>query len=119
MSDHSAAHADLKRRILLAIGALDGVRVTGRTSVGQAKTENGEHVAFGLWVGLADVVGIVAPYGRWLALEVKTGNARPNADQKRFLAMIRGWGGIAEVVRSVDDALAALRRAQQAPARAA
>lgn len=119
MSNQGDAHADLKRRVLLAIGALDGVRVTGRTAVGQCVSPEGVHISFGLWVGLADVVGIVAPYGRWLALEVKTGNARPNADQKRFLAMIRGWGGIAEVVRSVDDALAALRRAQQSPARAA
>lgn len=117
--DNSAAHADLKRRILLAIGALDGVRVTGRTAVGQCVSPEGAHVSFGLWVGCSDIIGIVGPHGRWLALEVKTGNARANPDQKRFMSMIRGWGGVAEVVRSVDDALVALRRAQQHPARAA
>src|SRR4051812_32442799 len=111
--------AEILRAILIALGARPECRIF-RNSVGQAHDPaSGQHVRFGLCPGASDLLAIVAPYGRWLALEVKsqTGQLRP--DQKRFLAMIRGWGGIAEVVRSVDDALAALRRAQQAPARAA
>lgn len=117
--DNSAAHADLKRRILLSLGAMPEWRLTGRTAVGQCVSPEGQHISFGLWEGASDIQGIVAPYGRYVALEVKTGTGRLSPAQRKFINMIRGWGGIAEVVRSVDDALAALRRAQQAPSRAA
>ena len=37
-------------------------------------------------------------------MEVKTGRQTPTTQQKRFMAMVRSQGGIAGVVRSVEDA---------------
>ena len=56
----------------------------------------------GLCKGSADIIGLHK--GRFVAMEVKTGKQRPTTPQKRFLAMVRSQGGIAGVVRSVEDA---------------
>lgn len=67
----------------------------------------------GLVRGASDLVGILAPQGRMVALEVKTGNARLEHRQKLFLELVRRRGGFGAVVRSTDDARAALERARQ------
>lgn len=67
----------------------------------------------GLQVGASDLLGILGPNGRWVALEVKTGNARPSATQRRFLELIRKRGGFACVVRSAEEAVNALNRARR------
>jgi VRR-NUC domain len=51
--------------------------------------------------------------GRSLALEVKTPDGRVTEHQARFLERVRQHGGIAAVVRSVDDARAAITRARE------
>lgn len=108
------AHAELKRDILVALGARPECRLTGRTAVGQAADpRSGQHVLFGLWVGASDVLGIVKPRGRWLALEVKTGKGRLSKEQGKFLAMINAMGGVGREVRSVEAAEAALVEAMR------
>jgi hypothetical protein len=58
---------------------------------------SGERVIrFGL-KGSSDIIGIYK--GRFLGIEVKTGNARQSKDQKRFQAMIDKMGGIYVVIR--------------------
>jgi hypothetical protein len=57
--------------------------------------------------GCSDILG-VAPGGRFLALEVKMPAGRLTADQEAFLAQIRAAGGVALVVRSVDELRQAL-----------
>lgn len=64
-------------------------------------------------VGMSDLIGILAPAGRWIGLEVKTGKGKLRPDQVLWLDLIRRRGGFASEVRSVDDARAALQRARR------
>jgi hypothetical protein len=54
--------------------------------------------------GTPDLIGIVD--GRFLALEVKLPDKKPTREQRRRLQEIRDHDGIAEVVHSVDEAIA-------------
>lgn len=63
--------------------------------------------------GWSDLTGCLAPSGRFVALEVKCGNNKPTAKQRAFLALVRGVGGFAAVVRSVDEAVEAIGRAMK------
>ena len=64
-------------------------------------------------VGMSDLIGILAPIGRWFALEVKTGGGKLRTDQVLWIELIRRRGGFATEVRSVEDARAALARARR------
>lgn len=86
-----------------------------RNNCGTAEHWNGrrvERVRYGLCEGSSDLVGVLAPSGRLLALEVKTATGRPTKEQLAFLALVRRMGGFAAVVRSVDEAMAAVARAR-------
>ncbi len=48
------------------------------------------------------------PIGRFCALEVKSSTGETSEEQDRFLQMVRDFGGLARVVRSVEDATVAL-----------
>lgn len=52
--------------------------------------------------GVADILGIYK--GKFIALEVKSRTGKPSQEQKIFLENIERNGGIAGIVRSVDDA---------------
>lgn len=56
--------------------------------------------------GVSDILGI--HQGRFLAVEVKTPIGRVSDYQKRFLSEIQARGGIALIVRSVDELATAL-----------
>lgn len=70
-------------------------------------------VQFGLVAGSSDLLGILRPSGRFIALEVKTPEGRTSIEQEWFLSLIQAAGGFACVVRSVSDAVAAIDRASQ------
>jgi hypothetical protein len=110
--------------ILQALAHEPGVNAW-RNNTGVLEDRNGRPVTFGLAVGSADIVGIVArvissdpawhlyaTVGRFVALEVKAPGKRPTDDQARWLELIRSRGGFACVVHSVDEALAAIGRAR-------
>ena len=71
---------------------------------------NGRRTRFGLCVGSSDLIGwkteIIngAPFARFLAMEIKSSTGRATAEQKNFIEAVRGAGGLAGVVRSVDEA---------------
>ena len=44
----------------------------------------------------------------FVALEVKTTKGRATEEQKNFIAVVKGAGGKAEIVRSVTDAIKVL-----------
>lgn len=67
----------------------------------------------GLGTGSSDLIGILAPHGKIVALEAKTGNATTTKEQKQFLALVRKRGGFAATFRSVDEALQAVERARR------
>lgn len=70
-------------------------------------------VRYGLVRGGADLIGILAPAGRLVALEVKNARGVLKEDQRRFLELVRRRGGFGCVVRSVEQAKAALGRARR------
>jgi hypothetical protein len=65
-------------------------------------------VKFG-FTGCADIIGQLKN-GRFLAIEVKRPSGTATAAQEAFIARVRNNGGVAGVVRSVDDLEALLLR---------
>lgn len=111
--------AELLAEIRLALGKDRRVDVM-RNNVGvlPAATRTGTRpLAYGLCVGSSDLVGHVTldpaiTGGRVLArslyLEVKTAVGVATKEQLRFLARMNARGGYAVIVRSVEDAQAAV-----------
>lgn len=66
---------------------------------------------FGLGVGGADLVGLLRPSGRFLAIEVKTATGKQSDEQRAWAAAVQGAGGFYRVVRSPEEALDALEAA--------
>jgi hypothetical protein len=95
--------------IRLALSDEPGL-VLWRNNVGVAELR-GARVRYGLAVGSADLIGCLS--GRFVALEVKTPVGRASQEQRLWLALVRRNGGFAAIVRSVDEARAAVARARQ------
>ena len=108
--------AEIMRAILAALGAERDLYLM-RNQVGGSErfdvdTNEVRHERYGLAKGSSDLVGILAPSGRWFCLEVKTQTGSLDEDQRKWLALARRFGAFACVVRSVDEAVAALYRAR-------
>lgn len=109
----SATHSRLVRDVLEAIGSLPGV-IAAPNPCGVAHYVSRSGRAFRVTYGFPggsggpDVLAVVAPQGRLIGLEAKTGNARTTADQRRCHAALRAVGVEVRVVRSVDEARAAI-----------
>lgn len=93
--------------IMLAIGALPGVRIF-RNNCGMARHASGAPVRYGVGGnGGSDLIGWVD--GRFLAIEVKTPTGRTARErreqQQRFLDAVNADGGVAARCRSVEEAL--------------
>ena len=102
--------AEIQHAIRLTVGQMPDV-VVWRNESGVAE-HMGRYVRYGLQKGSSDIIGILAPAGRFLALEVKTERGRLRKEQGLFLALVRRNGGFGCVVRSVDEAVAAIERAR-------
>ncbi len=109
------AETDLQQRIRLALGTRSDLRLF-RNQVGQLPDpRTGRPVQFGLARGSADLIGwrtvTVTPdmVGQQLAvftsIEVKTPTGRVAPAQQHWLQAVRTAGGVAGVVRSVNDAI--------------
>lgn len=61
--------------------------------------------------GQADILAILPPRGRLLAIECKSQRGRVSADQEAFLQMVRDAGGLTVVVRDASELLAVLESA--------
>lgn len=62
-------------------------------------------VKFGLQ-GSADILGLIAPIGRFLAIEVKRPKSSKQSEhQKRFETMVKNMGGIYILAHSPEEAL--------------
>lgn len=102
----------IQNNIEAALGSLPDL-LTLRNSVGKAhyvneKTGKTYHVPYGLGVGSPDIVFILAPIGRWLAMEVKDPDGVVEPHQAESHAVWREFGALVYVVRSVDEARDAL-----------
>lgn len=122
----SSPESVLQAEIRLALGR-DPSLVLWRNSTGTSvhldpRTNRTTTVRYGLAVGSADLVGVLACnvtigevqtcVGRFIALEIKTATGRVRPEQAQWLALVRSRGGFAAVVRSVDEARAAIERAR-------
>lgn len=104
------AETRLVKQIRDAVATDMGLRLW-RNNTGVAKSK-GFFIRYGLCNGSADLVGVLAPQGRFVALEVKTAKGRVDPIQDTWLDIVRSMGGFACVVRSVDEAKAAVERAR-------
>lgn len=72
----------------------------------------------GLGVGVADLVCVVRPYGRFLAIEVKRPGYSPSdvrPEQTKWMAVVRRYGGIAGIATSVEEAFRLVDLARRLP----
>lgn len=97
--------AELQSAVRLELGRVPDLCLW-RNSIG---SPDGVH-HYGLPKGSADLIGILA--GRFIALELKSPTGRVSPEQTTWLACVRRFGGFACVVRSVNEAIAALERAR-------
>lgn len=70
-------------------------------------------VHYGLAKGAADIVGLVYPTGRFVALEVKSEHGAVRDEQLDWAAHVERSGGYYAVVRSVAEARAAVAAARR------
>ncbi len=109
--------AEIQYAIRIALGQLPDVRVF-RNNVGVADVR-GAKIRFGLCKGSSDLIGFIrleingVKTARFLALEIKTATGKPTEEQKLFIKVVQAFGGFACVVRSVEEALAAIERARR------
>lgn len=113
---------DITHPIRAALNAIPGVRFARNNNLGPVVPLNRRFdvntiaIVAGLGEGSADLVGIVrmpGGLGRAAALECKTATGRIATRQKAWLRVFRALGGFACVVRSIDDAKAAIVRCRE------
>ena len=101
------SEAEILRAIRLEVGGRDDV-VLWRNSAGIAEHTDrrgrSTKVPYGLCKGAADLIGIIKPSGRFLAIEVKTARGKLRPEQANFLRLVESSGGVAGVARSVAEA---------------
>jgi hypothetical protein len=97
--------AAIVRQILLELGNELDFRLW-RNNSGALTDVTGRVVKYGLGVGSADLIGILAPRGTMVCFEVKTPDARsqPSKDQIAWGNVITNMGGLYVVVRSAGEA---------------
>ncbi len=110
----NAAHQTLLNRCLLFLSGHG--RAWANDTPGLAYTRDGTPFKSGL-KGSSDILGVLAPNGQLIAVEVKTGTGSLTKEQRAFGKMIESQGGIFVCARSVDDV--AERLTQEGYARAA
>jgi hypothetical protein len=110
----SARESPLLREVILAVSAEAGV-FSWRENVGAAQDRaTGQVIRFGV-PGCSDILAIVAPYGRLLALETKSSKGKQRLAQRIFQAQVERVRGVYALVRTVPEALAALQLARSLP----
>ncbi len=104
MSETSILHD-----VLLALGRHPKCKVW-RCNTGALADHMGRVVRFGV-PGCADVIGMLVPSGRFLAVEVKTATGKQSDQQRKFQLMTERAGGVYVLVRSAAEAVAAVEAA--------
>ncbi len=105
-ANHTALHKQCVNEIRKALGREQDFTLWENSKV---QVVQGQPRAMpGLTKGASDMLGILAPHGRLVALEMKTGSARPTDEQRMFLELVRKRGGFACIIQadSVEEAVA-------------
>jgi hypothetical protein len=100
----SQPEADLKRAIVEALH---------RIGVWAFRNEQGRRgrIAMGCGIGSPDIFVVLRPSGRLVGLEAKVGPTKPTTNQLAWGHKLQEYGGAYFVVRSVAEALDAVRKA--------
>lgn len=87
-----------------------------RLQDGSLLIKNPRPLHAGLTRGSGDLIGwrrriitqedVGAPVAQFLSLEIKARRGRATAEQKNWASVVRQFGGMAAIVRSVDEAMA-------------
>lgn len=102
---------DIQHAIRVALGSERDIDLE-RRNVGMIIDSNGRAHRFGT-VGEADLQGILAPAGRFFALEVKQPGKKSRPEQVQWADRKRMRGAFVAEVHSVEEARAALDRARR------
>lgn len=102
--------ADVLEDVMLAVGGQDDC-VVWRNSTGLAEHEK-RKARYGLCVGSSDVIGL-GPGGRFLAIECKRPGGKATEKQRKFLKLVKKYGGIAGVAESKEQALEIIEGARK------
>lgn len=70
--------------------------------MGSGELTRGAYISYGV-PGSADIIGLVAPDGLFLAVEFKTGRGKQEKDQLAYEKMICAIGGVYKIVRNEAD----------------
>lgn len=73
-----------------------------RINTGAVKMHGARYMTFG-FVGCSDLIGQLTD-GRFLAIECKSDKGQLTDEQQQFLDRVNRHGGVAGMVRSIDDA---------------
>ena len=100
------AETAIQEAVRLALGAEVDL-VLWRNSTGQTEEWSAKggvrHMRYGLAKGSADLVGILAPHGRLVAMEGKSPSGRGAPEQDQWRALVRRMGGFPCAVRSAGS----------------
>ena len=97
----------------LVLAIRDAIIATGRVllwrnNTGKLQDRTGRWVQYGLGLGSPDLVGILRPSGRMIAVEVKVPGRKPEEHQEAWHRAARAAGALVIVAHSVQEALDAL-----------
>lgn len=81
-----------------------------RGNVGKVRMADGRFFDTGLPKGFSDLFGFRKSDGKMVFVEVKTATGKVRPEQLQFLETVKKYGCLAGIARSVDDALAIVRR---------
>lgn len=102
--NNTKEHQKLVDDILHSVGSYRHIRLWIRV-VG---FDESRKIKYGI-NGESDLDGIIAPHGRKLCIEVKTGKGKLSVDQIKYRDMILKFGGIYIKATSVDQVLKELK----------
>ena len=105
------SETELVTSVLSALALEPGV-VAWRNNTGMARV-HGSHVRFGLGSGSADIIGILRPGGRFVALECKTEKGKASLEQHAWRTRVEEHGGVYGLVRSVQEARDVIAQARR------
>lgn len=120
----NAAHSQLLRDVREELAEVPGlvlwVNPRGVATFADKSGAVRRRVDYGLAKGASDLIGMLSvPFlpeyviGRFIALEIKTGNATRTKHQRMFQELVRRMGGFACVIRDRSEARGAIARARQ------
>ena len=80
------------------------IAILFRANVGSFKTNDGRFISTGLPAGFPDLFGVRLSDGRAVFIEVKKPNGKIRPQQIKFINRMSGYGFIAGIAYSVEDA---------------